>query len=116
MSRERFRLFVYGELRSPGLLQEQLGRVPPLCAAVARGYRRRRNPETGHFEAVPSPGGRVPGLLVEDLRRGDLQILDRFEGVARGLYERSRTDVEIVGRTRESVEAEIYVAGPDAGH
>lgn len=113
---KKHRLFVYGELCKPAVLLRQLGRVPPVSPAVARGYRRRRNQRTGYFEAVSGDGDSLPGLLLRGLDQSDLARLDVFENVEDGHYRRVEVEVEVVERPPRCVAAWIYVvADEEAG-
>lgn len=109
----KHRLFVYGELCKPAVLRRQLGRMPPVSPAVARGYRRRRNPRTGYFEALSGDADSLPGLLLRELEEDDLARLDVFESVEDGRYRRVEVEVEVVERPPRRVRAWMYVAGSE---
>lgn len=90
------RLFVYGTLM-PGQprwpLLEPYAAGPP-AAAIVRG----RLWDTGRgFPALDPGEDDVPGVVVDlrpELRDDALASMDEVEGTARGLYRRSRVDVD----------------------
>lgn len=91
------RLFVYGELCKSPVLMATLGRIPPAAPALLRGFRKARNGETGYYCAVPQSGGTIVGLVLDELGGDDLDLLDRFENVAGGEYQRVEVEVESLG-------------------
>lgn len=76
--------FVYGTLRDPGQCAAVLGHAEFGADATLVGLRR----EEGRYPTL-APGGRVDGRVLQ-LRAGDLEGLDGYEGVDRGLYVRVR--------------------------
>lgn len=102
-------LFVYGELRKPRVLQEQLGRVPPMVPALLPGYGRRRKPASPYYEAVAAQGALLVGLLLEGLGEEDFLRLDAYEGVARGEYRRIEAEVQVLWPPAVR-RAQVYVA------
>lgn len=86
------RLFVYGTLQHPRLLEHLLGRRPPLRPAVLPGWRAARLRGRVYPGLLPG-GGPAAGHLVEVEDR-ELDVLDRFEGPQ---YERVAVVVECGG-------------------
>ena len=83
-------LFVYGTLVSPKVLQELLGRKLESEPARLNGYTLIRTPATfGYYPiAVPRKNGAVAGLILRGLTSQDLDILDEYEEVGHGPYQR----------------------------
>lgn len=73
------RLFVYGTLQHPPLLEHLLGRAPALEPAAVAGWRAARLHGRVYPGLVPAPGGSASGHVVE-VDDGELAVLDRFEG------------------------------------
>lgn len=71
------RLFVYGTLQHPPLLDNLLGRLPPLRPAVVTGWRAARLRGRVYPGLVPGGSARGHVLEVDD---DELAVLDRFEG------------------------------------
>lgn len=100
-------LFVYGTLLSDG---PRAGLVPG---------RRRPGRVDGRLYAMPAGypalvlgGGEVEGEVVDGVTEAQLRLIDHYEGLAEGLYERVVCDVRVGGRT---VGAWVYVmARPEA--
>ena len=71
------RLFVYGTLQHPPLLEHLLGRRPALSPATVAGWR----PARLHGRVYPGlvPGGTARGHVLE-VDDHELEVLDRFEG------------------------------------
>jgi gamma-glutamylcyclotransferase (GGCT)/AIG2-like uncharacterized protein YtfP len=72
------RLFVYGTLQHPPLLEHLLGRVPALQPATLSGWRAARLRGRPYPGLLPG-GGPASGHLVE-VDDGELAVLDAFEG------------------------------------
>ncbi len=87
------RLFVYGTLQHPPLLQHLLGRSPRLEPATVVGWRAVGLHGRVYPGLVPSPEGSAKGHLIE-VDDDELAILDRFEG---SQYERITVTVGDVG-------------------
>ena len=89
-------LFVYGTLMSDG----------PRAGLLGRG-RRRLGRVQGRLFAMPSgypalvlgSEGTVEGEVVEGLDESRMRMIDLYEGVPEGLYERVDVDVEIDGKS-----------------
>ena len=76
-------LFVYGTLQDADILGAVLGRAVDttrLRPARAPGYRAVAYPGRVYPALVVSAPDHAPGLLLEDLSRDDLAMLDAFEG------------------------------------
>lgn len=95
-SPERRRLFAYGTLVVPRVLEAVTGRVFPGRPAVLEGYARFLVAGTSYPGIVAAPGERTEGVLYHGLDRRALEILDRFEDA---FYERRV----------------VFVAGPEGG-
>ena len=105
------RLFAYGELCKPAVLVELIGRVPLAEPALLHGYRRELVRETGYYLAIPRDGASIAGLLFDELGAAELLVLDRYEDVAGGEYERRELEVErLISGSREP--AFVYVSRP----
>lgn len=105
-------LFVYGELCRAEVLLDVLGRIPPAVPALLLDHRRRRNPDTGYYEAYPSVDGYVAGLLLQEITDGELTRLDDFEHVDDGLYRRAAGCVRIMGEGHRELDAWVYREAP----
>jgi len=89
------------------------------CSATAtraNGWRRAWWATAAYpFPYIVAAGGRsVDGVLIMDLTAYDIQALDRYEEVDKGIYERRPVEVEVWGcgpRTMH-LQAQTYVAGP----
>lgn len=88
-------LFVYGTLMADGpragLLgggRRRPGRVGGALFAMPGGYP----------ALVPGQDGFVEGEVVEGLDEARMRLVDLYEGVADGLYQRVDVDVEVEGR------------------
>lgn len=102
------RLFVYGELTKPAVLQAVLGRVPSVEPALLYGYRRLRDDRIGYYRAVPRAESMIAGLLLGGLDDDELEAIDAFENVEGGEYSRTEVEVETLApRRRRS--AWVYV-------
>jgi gamma-glutamylcyclotransferase (GGCT)/AIG2-like uncharacterized protein YtfP len=115
VSGEPHALFVYGTLTDPRVRARVLGRRPSLELAPARlrGYRRVIVPDYAYPFLVPSGGDAVvDGLAISGLTDADYALLDEYEDVDAGAYERVQVDVELVNRgaTRRAC-AWVYVGG-----
>ena len=73
------RLFVYGTLQHPPLLQHLLGRTPDLVPATVHGWRAAALRGRVYPGLVPGPGRSAAGHLIE-VDDDELAVLDRFEG------------------------------------
>lgn len=116
MSAESRALFVYGTLTDPRVREHVLGRRLSLEVAPARlrGYRRVTRPDYAYPFVVPSGGDAiVDGLAISGLTGADYALLDEYEDVDAGTYERVQVDVELVvnrGPARRA-RAWVYVGG-----
>ena len=63
---------------------------------------------------VPSPGQRVNGVLLNEVDETNLRLLDAFENVAAGLYDRVSCQVSLTDG--EVVSAQLYVGGELVRH
>jgi len=110
-------LFSYGS-NNPAQLAERLERPAHTLdphAAVLTGYERvfrgmSRRWGGGTASLVHKPGARVHGYVAKVYAR-DLHVLDRFEGVGLGIYERRM--VRVWTRRDEFLDAVVYVHTSD---
>jgi len=94
------RMFVYGELCKPPVLLAVLGRVPAAEPAILGGFRRHFNAVAGYFRAVRQSDAVIVGLLLDGIDGDDLEVLDAFENVEGGEYDRIEVEVDTVGSAR----------------
>jgi gamma-glutamylcyclotransferase (GGCT)/AIG2-like uncharacterized protein YtfP len=109
-------LFVYGSLVDPRCLDDVLGHAHAGERLAARlvDYERRMTDGFAYPFIVSVVGQAVEGVLIMDLSPCDLQVLDRYEDVDAGLYQRRLVEVEAwsCGRQPLRLHAFTYVAGP----
>jgi gamma-glutamylcyclotransferase (GGCT)/AIG2-like uncharacterized protein YtfP len=108
-------LFVYGSLVDPRCLDDVLGRrhAGERLRACLMGYRRVSTEAYPFPFIVAAADASVDGILVMDLTRQDLEVLDEYEEVAAGTYSRIEVEVDAWGcgpRTMR-IPAHTYVAG-----
>ena len=102
------RLFAYGTLLVPEVMERVAGRGFPAERAVLVGWRRRLLRGATYPGLVPAAGERVEGLLYDGLDAGALARIDRFEGA---LYE--RRELPVVLGSGENRAAFVYVLRPE---
>ncbi len=73
------RLFVYGTLQHPPLLEHLLGRAPALVPATVAGWRAVDLSGRVYPGLVPARNGSAKGHVLE-VDDDELAVLDRFEG------------------------------------
>jgi gamma-glutamylcyclotransferase (GGCT)/AIG2-like uncharacterized protein YtfP len=97
--------FAYGSNMDAGQMAQRCPGATPRGRGVLDGYRFLIN-SRGVATVEVSPGARVYGVLwsVED---SHLRRLDRYEGVRRGLYSRTRVPVQC---DEGSVTSWVYIA------
>jgi gamma-glutamylcyclotransferase (GGCT)/AIG2-like uncharacterized protein YtfP len=109
-------VFAYGSLVEPRCLDEVLGHkhLGERLSARLSGFRRVVTADYPYPFIQAASGEWVDGVLLMDLSPYDLQVLDRYEDVASGVYRRERVEVEAWGCGARPivVRAEVYVAGP----
>lgn len=103
--RPTFRLFAYGTLQVPEVLQAVIGGQRRGEPALLNGFRRFCVPGKPYPAIVADVSSAVPGLLYEGLSAADLELLDYYEGE---LYERRELPVKV--QSSELV-AKCYVLG-----
>jgi len=83
-------LFVYGTLMNRETQRRLLGRTLSGQPAILTGYTLIRTPANfGYYPiAVPRKNGTVAGLILRGLTSQDLDILDEYEEVGHGPYQR----------------------------
>lgn len=113
---KRRAVFAYGSLIDPARLDEVLGHkhLGERLAARLEGYRRAVSPSYPYPFAVAAPGQAVEGVLITELSTDDLTLLDRYEDVDAGVYQRAPVEVEAFGCGPRLMrfQADVYVAGP----
>ncbi|AUX09176.1 AIG2-like family protein [Halalkaliarchaeum desulfuricum] len=98
-------VFVYGTLTAPDRVGELLDSYVFVGAATLYGL----HAVEGRYPTL-APGGRVAGRL---LRTDEIDRLDRYEGVDRGLYVRVSVPIEDDNVDDNVDEAAVYVGDPD---
>jgi len=84
------RVFAYGTLEIPALVEAVTGRTFPSEPAVLEGFARSMVRGTVHPGIAPARGARTSGTLYSEVDADSLAALDRFEG---DLYERCEVAV-----------------------
>jgi hypothetical protein len=97
------RLFTYGILMVPAVMETVVGRRPDGSAAVLAGFARYRILGEEFPGLVVSPGAMTDGVVYDGIDRHDLALTDRFEGA---WYERVLVKVSRAGIR---VDAHVYV-------
>jgi gamma-glutamylcyclotransferase (GGCT)/AIG2-like uncharacterized protein YtfP len=87
-----FRLFAYGTLQLPEVLQAVIGQRREGVPALLSGYRRFCVPGKPYPAMVVDGASSVPGLLYDGLSAAELELLDYYEGE---LYERHELLVQV---------------------
>jgi len=108
---------VYGTLRDPSVRISVLGPGRDITTVAARlpGYDRQTASGFDYFFLVASLVAQVEGELLLGLEEADYPILDAYEDVASGLYQRIQVMVE-AGPPPDRRPAWVYVKGPRLGH
>ena len=101
------KLFCYGTLQHPDVVQALLGVKRPALAARLDGYARSGLQGAIYPGIVPSAGASTSGLVYAQLDRDDLEILDFFEGP---LYE--RIEIQVVRADGARGPAWVYAVHP----
>jgi gamma-glutamylcyclotransferase (GGCT)/AIG2-like uncharacterized protein YtfP len=105
-------LFIYGSLRDPRVRARLLGERADLATrpAVLHGYARIMIPDFDYPFVVPTDAdAQVDGELLLGLRSADLALLDTYEDVDEGLYE--RVVVRVQTRDGEMMDSWVYRRG-----
>ena len=97
--------FAYGSNMNEAQLKMRCPTSPFLCRAVLPEHRFVIT-SRGYASVVPHAGGKAHGVLIA-LTEPDERSLDRYEGVAEGMYRRAWLDV--VTEFGYSVPALIYI-------
>lgn len=94
-------LFVYGTLTDPRVREQLLGRRPELTIVPARlrGYARVTVPEIAYPFVDQVADGVVDGLAILGLGDDDYAILDAYEDLDQGTYERVGVPIELTTDT-----------------
>lgn len=101
------RLFAYGTLRFPPILEAVASVDLRGVAATLRGYRCEAVRGEAYPAIVDDPTGRVTGRLYQGLSPAALRALDRFEG-----DEYRRRVVTVVAEDGRAQQAWCYVIAP----
>jgi gamma-glutamylcyclotransferase (GGCT)/AIG2-like uncharacterized protein YtfP len=108
-------VFVYGTLVDRRVLEEVIGHphTGEVLRARLSGFRRVVSDAFEYSFLIEDAGGSVDGLLIMDLSGADIDVLDRYEDVADGLYRRADVQVEAFGCGPRSciMQAGTYMAG-----
>jgi catechol 2,3-dioxygenase-like lactoylglutathione lyase family enzyme/gamma-glutamylcyclotransferase (GGCT)/AIG2-like uncharacterized protein YtfP len=96
----RLRIFAYGTLEFPELLQRITGRRFPSEAAALEGFARSLLRDAAYPAIAPDAGARTRGTLYSDVDTASLAALDRFEGA---LYERCELRVTTASGERAAL-------------
>ncbi len=108
-----FRLFTYGVLTHPKLLESLTGRAFVTTLAHLPNYQRYTLKQEGWPPIpaiVPESGASVSGILVHDFDEVLSELLDDFEDVDLGLY--VKESVLVIDAQGNEHHASAYVAGP----
>jgi len=110
MQRAAHRVFVYGTLMVPRIVDAVIGRVPRPQAAILSGYRRFTVAGQVYPGIVPCAGAVVEGLLYDGLQAPEMAALDEYEGE---LYVRHSLTVLV---DENQHQAACYVVKPERRH
>jgi len=102
------RLFAYGTLMLPEVMEIVAGRCFAARSATLAGYRRRLLRDRVYPGLVPAAGESVEGVLWEDLDAPALARIDRFEDAP---YE--RLELRVTVAPGESCAAFVYLLRPE---
>jgi gamma-glutamylcyclotransferase (GGCT)/AIG2-like uncharacterized protein YtfP len=105
------RVFAYGTLLVPRVVEALLGREPPGRPASLQGFARGVVRGRSYPAMAARPGARTEGRVYEGITRRELGLLDRFEGER---YLRRRVRVEL--DHGEMLPALTYVLRPRELH
>ncbi len=108
-----FKLFTYGVLTHPKLLETLTGRVFVTTLARLPNYQCYTLKQEG-WPPIPAivseSGASVSGILIPDFDEGLSELLDDFEDVDLGLY--VKESVLVIDAQGNEHHASVYVAGP----
>ena len=96
--------FAYGSNMGNAQMSQRCPGHSNLGQAILTGYRWIIALD-GYANVVPSPGDMVAGVLYR-INRDDEKVLDHFEGVHAGDYEKRML---VVSQSRQTVEALVYI-------
>ena len=98
------KLFVYGTLQIPEVLERIIGRRISGEPAVLQGYRRGIIIRANFPGVVAEKSSEVHGLLLRSVANSDFKLLDRYEGE---LYQRVLAEIWL-GEAKK-IQAWVYV-------
>jgi gamma-glutamylcyclotransferase (GGCT)/AIG2-like uncharacterized protein YtfP len=108
-------VFAYGTLVEPNRLDAVLGRrhAGERLRARLAGFERISTDAYPYPYIVDRDGYWVEGVLLMDLSAYDIEVLDRYEEVAKDVYQRRLVEVEAwgCGPGAQRFQAHTYVAG-----
>ena len=107
-ARTRERVFAYGTLLLPQIMQAVIGRRSSGCSATLPGYARFLMRGECFPAIVPDARRETRGLLFDDITRGELTRLDAYEG---DMYAQVRVEVGL--DAGERADALTYVLLPE---
>jgi len=109
-------LFAYGTLVEPRRLEKVLGHkhLGERLAARLDGYQHVALAMWPYPLIEAAHGHSVDGVLLMDLSAYDMEVLDRYEDVDTGHYQRASVEVEAwgCGSRPARIHADVYVLGP----
>lgn len=102
------RVFVYGSLMVPGVLEAVLGRVPSrILGAKLYGFKRFALENCSYPGIRKHSGSVVEGVVLDGLGSREIEILDLFEEVGE-LYCRESVQVAVPG-AEDALECQVYL-------
>lgn len=105
---DTIRLFAYGTLQIPEVMEAVTGAAFPSRPARLEGYARYRLKDRAFPGLRREPGARAEGLLFEGIDAEALRRLDAFED---DFYRRET--LAVLGADGKPVAAEVYVVPPE---
>lgn len=105
-------LFAYGLLMHPELLAQLTGKHHTLLPASVKNYDRYFLNKPGWTQvsvAAPCPKASVPGVIIPNVTIDTLKILDAFECLEEGVYQRVKTTAHL--ENGQTMSVDIYQIG-----
>lgn len=99
------KLFVYGSLMNPEVLEAILGTSFPLKGARLKNFKRVKVKGASFPAIFPKKGSAVDGMLIEDLSEQYLTLLDDFEG---DYYQRESVSVVTSDKSQQLCQVYIF--------
>ena len=107
-------LFTYGVLSHPKLFEALTGKRPETVDAELRDFERYTVQKPGYPRfpaAVATEGASIQGTLIRQVDAESMRILDEFEEVDEGLFE--RTQRVVFGPDGQALDAFVYLPGKE---